>query len=253
MKGLILIFCLLSLILSCAPTLSFAQTPEDELALIIQSIPDKWWEGGWDKMAELKDFILRHPDYPELCARAQFYLACNYRIKGDLEGALREYSALIAVYPQVTSECAKAQFEIAQIYFHLFNDIPKAISAYKKVITDYPDSLSAPLAQLGVARSYRRQQDHANALAEYQKVIDNYPQSNKQHIEAYMDMADIAEEQADINNALSYYKSAYLICPLDDTETKEGITNAISNILNTKDIPAAQADEFIESLNNKNE
>lgn len=253
MRCFILVLSLLSLILSTTLTFSFAQTPEEELAAITQSIPQKWWEGGWDKMVELKDFISRYNDSPALCAQAQYYLACNYRIRGDLESALREYENLITTYPQITTECAKARFEIAQIYFHYLNDIPKAIAEYKKVITDYPDSLSAPMAQLGIARSYRRQQDHANALAEYQKVIDNYPQSNKQHIEAYMDMADIAEEQADINNALSYYRSAYLICPLDDTETKERITNAISNILNTKDIPMAQADEFIESLNNKKE
>lgn len=222
-----------------------AHTPQADLDVIKQDIPDKWWEGGWDKIDELKDFILRHRSSSDVCAQAQYYIGCNYKIKGDYASALTEYSNLIATYPKITQECAKAQFEIAQIYFLDLNDLPKAIAEYKKLLKNYPDNSLAPLAQISISRALRKQKDFTNALAEYQIVIDNYPLTKKQHVEAYMDMGDISKEQGEITKALSYYKKAYFACPFGDVETMQWTVDVICEALRAKDGTMATANQFL--------
>lgn len=222
-----------------------ASTSQAELNAIKQDIPNNWWEGGWDKVAELKDFISRNRGNPNTCAQAQYYLGCNYKVQGDYNNALAEYGNLIATYPQITSECAKAQFEMAQIYFYSLNDMQKATAEYKKLTTNYPDSSIAPLAQIALGRALRKQKDYAGALAEYQKVIDNYPQARKQQVEAYMDMGDMAKEQKDLTQALSYYKKAYLACPFGDTNAMQWVIDVTCETLRARDGTMASANQFL--------
>jgi len=222
-----------------------AQSPQAEFDVIRQGIPNNWWEGNWDKINELKEFVSKHGNSPNACAQARYYLGCNYKVQGDYTNALKEYNALINAYPQVTSECSKAQFEIAQIYFYCLNDIPKAIVEYKKMVAKYPNSWLAPLAEISLGRAYRRQKDYTSALAEYQKIIDNYPDARKQRVEAYMDMGDIAKDQGDISKAISNYKKAYLACPFGDTETMQWTVDVICEALRTKDGSMASANQFL--------
>jgi hypothetical protein len=104
------------------------QLARQPLEAILADIPPAWYEGGWDKRAELTQFIEAHPADTLLCARAQFYIASQSYAERNHQQAIQEYQQLIREYPSAWLECQKAQFEIGQIYLYQPNmiDLDKA-------------------------------------------------------------------------------------------------------------------------------
>ncbi len=132
-------------------------------------------------------------------------------LQGTLRGPL----------PQAERECAKAQFEIGQIYFYQLKDLPMANSAYQSVLNRYSDSFIAPTAHLMLARCLQGQDRVEEALVEYQKVAVTYTAAPLQQAMAHRDMANLLiEKKQDFTKAISHLKQAYLLCPLDEEATR---------------------------------
>ena len=162
-----------------------------QLSAITKDIPSNWWEGGWDKLYELKNFIREYPDAPNVCAEAQYYIGCYYHSQREYEKAVDEYSKVLKLYPSVAPQCAKAQYEIAQITLYSYNKPQEAIADYQKVITSYPNDPLAPICQLAIGRANSKLGNTAQAKVELQKVIDNYPTAYTQKREAVSDLKEI--------------------------------------------------------------
>ncbi len=79
-----------------------------------------------------------------------------------------------------------AQYHIASIYFHVFQDYPRAIKEFNKVIEDYPDSELADDAMWTIGECYwaqatlvtppRGETDEQQAYVRIQRITDRYPQ-----------------------------------------------------------------------------
>ena len=63
------------------------------------------------------------------------------------EDAIKSYERLLTQFKESSIALDKAQFNIAGIYQFALNDKPKAIAAYEKVLTDFPQSLLADTAR----------------------------------------------------------------------------------------------------------
>ncbi len=247
MKTIMTIFFLVLLILFNVSSLVFSaeKNADTELSSITKDIPGMWWDGGWDKLSELQNFILDHPKNQAQCARAQYYIGCYYYSKQEFQKAIDAYKVVISSYPSVKSDCSNAQFEIAQITLNSFNKPKDAIQEYKKVISSYPDTWPAGVSQLEIGRSYRKLQNNNQAKIELQKVVDKYPFAQKQQTEALIELGDIAVSSGAGKEAVSYYKKAYSLCPLDDLNTLTQIIDKICQGFKALDNSVARANQFI--------
>ena len=63
------------------------------------------------------------------------------------DDAIKSYERLLTQFKESSIALDKAQFNIAGIYQFALNDKPKAIAAYEKVLTDFPQSLLADIAR----------------------------------------------------------------------------------------------------------
>ena len=159
-------------------TISFATTPQEELQQILQQIPTEWWNGGWDKLAELEAFIQAHPKYPDLCATAQFYIAACYNGKKQYERSVAAHEALLTTYP-TSKECPKSLWEIGYIRHHRLKDLAGAIEAYKKIVNRYGESEQAPKAMLALGTVYHKARQNEAAIQAYQDLLRIYPQTDE--------------------------------------------------------------------------
>ena len=228
-----------------SPGFSDEATAQAQFSGITKDIPYSWWDGGWDKLKELQGFISSNPDSTAFCAKAQYYIGCYYYSTQQYQKAIEAYGTVLKAYPSIASECGDAQFEIAQITLNCLNRPKEAIIEYQKVISNYPNSWSAPIAQLAIARIYIKQQDKAHAKSELQKVIDNYPLAKKQRAEASMDLGDMSASEGANKEALSYYKKAYLAWPPEDSSGIVQVMEKIYEGFRNLDNSVARANQFV--------
>lgn len=228
------------------------QLARQPLEAILADIPAAWYEGGWDKRAELLQLIAEHPTDALLCARAQFYVASQYYAERDHQRAIQEYQKLIREYPSAWLECQKAQFEIGQIYLYRLDNPDQALREYQRVIQDYPRGFMAARAQLMIGRAYRRLGDVALALEAYRKVSLDYPQYRHEVTEARIDEANLLMDHALADariaasqQALSALKQAYLNCLAEDTALMEQIFEGVARAFRALDGSMARANAFI--------
>ncbi len=199
MKKLLLFFFAIFMLFTGVQNLYPDEQSEAWLKAITDSIPEEWWYGGWNKLGELRDFISENPDDFASCARAQYYIGCNYHSKGKHEEAINEYNLVLSLYPSAAFECARAQYEIAQITLYSFNKPEEAVIGYRKVVEKYPDDAVAPVCQLCIGRAYMKLGNMDQAASELQKVLDNYPSAKTQADEARADLKSINENRGSAN------------------------------------------------------
>ena len=247
-----LIFIAIIIILLTTPLSVFSaeNSPEVEFSNITRHIPWNWWEEGWDKLQELQTFISNYPDKPLLCAQAQYHIGCFYFSIKEYNKAIDAYKTLLYAYPQVTHECQKAQYEIAQIYMNHLNDPEKAIPEYQKVASDYPKTKFTPIAYLMLGRAYVQ---HGNPMAAedaFKKVIDGFPEARHQQFETYIELGDLSINQFALSPenrekgswAISYYKHAYLLC---EPNAVSFVIDKISQAFRKLDMSMVRANQFI--------
>jgi tetratricopeptide (TPR) repeat protein len=221
---------------------------EEKFSEIASGIPNFWWDGGWDKLSDLKTFISENPEEAALCAKAQYYIGCYYYSKQQYQKAIDEYRMIIKNYPSVPAECAKAQFEIGQITLNCLNKPEEAISEYRKVISKYPNDGVAPMCQLAIGRAYIKIKDKAHAKEELQKLIDSYAgaaQPKKQQAEAYVELGDMYVSDNQYKEALSCFKKAFLGCPPADSDMMVLIMDKIYESFRGLDDSVVRANQFI--------
>jgi len=223
-----------------------------ELSVITKDIPAAWWDGGWNKLDELQNFIAKYPDKPLLSAQAQYYVGCYYYSIKDYSSAIRGYEAVMTNYPAAEVFCVKAQYEIAQIYLNCLHEPDTAIREYEKILSNYSDMNLRPIAQLMIGKAYADLEDYAKAEEAYKKVVEDYPKAARQRFEAYMGLGDSLMSQASnttdkakISSAISYYKKAYQICPLEETNLLQYAISKIYEALKYLDNSVVRANKFI--------
>ncbi|MDP3786414.1 MAG: tetratricopeptide repeat protein [Candidatus Omnitrophota bacterium] len=245
MKNFLFIMSMVMVLSSLTPAFSQTNLPQTELDTITSDIPTNWWDSGWDEIGDLKAFITKYPNKPSLCAKAQYYIGCYYYSIREYAKAIDSYRTLIDAYPTVTPECSKAQFEIAQVYLNCLDNPKQAITEYQKLIQNYPKNSTTPMAQLMIGRAYLKQKNMARAKVELQKVISNYPWAQRQSVEAYCDLGDVALQESKTKEAISYYKKAYSICPLSESNTLQWVMDKIYQGVRTLDGSLARANQFV--------
>lgn len=166
------------LLLSSFGSISFALTPQEELQQILNQIPSDWWNGGWDKLAELENFIVQHPDQSDLCATARFYIGAYYNGVKQYEKSIEAHEALLTKYP-TAKECVKSLWEIGYIQHHRLKILSAAIQAYQRIINKYGGTAEAPKAMLAVGQIYHRARQSDAAIQMYQDLLSVYPESDE--------------------------------------------------------------------------
>ncbi len=252
---LVVFFCFVSLF---AFKIINAQATRIVLDEIIEDIPEKWWEGGWDKKDELLSFIQAHSaNNREALAKAQYWIGCYYYSQRDNEAAIAAFEELVEDYVDCWFACAKARFEIGQVYVHRIYDYDKAIINFRKVISCYPKCEVTPQAQRMIGYALWQMGKKEEALNEYSKVWNSYPQAKLEIAKAYWESGNLSFQQAlsskiskdkkkaELTQALSFYKQAYLYCPDEESELAEWIVDAIINSFKIIDGNRQRADDFI--------
>lgn len=102
---------------------------------------------------------------------------------------------------------AKEQLEYAQ-ELEKGKKYKAATKAYNALVYEWPTALEAPIAQLGVARTFELREKHLKAFKEYQYLIDNY---DIRHLPRGISFTDILNSQFRIANYyLAKLKNSFL-------------------------------------------
>ncbi|MCK5706355.1 MAG: tetratricopeptide repeat protein [Candidatus Aureabacteria bacterium] len=257
MKKIFVLFFMVLVLLSTSQ-ICLAQVNNISIDEIINEIPEVWWEGGWNKTLELNQFINNNLQNKQQCAKAQYWIACNHYANRDYKRAIDEFNIVLEQYSGSWGECVKAQFEIAQIYLYKLKEYEKALTAYNKVLSNYPDQKNLPAqSQRMIAYTYNRMKNNEKAYDEYKKVWENYSESKLEVTKAYWETAemissgcykqDLTEEEKKqkLEGSLSLYKKAYIYCPVDEVEVMEWIIDSVVRTFKFLDGNSKRANAFI--------
>ncbi len=89
--------------------------------------------------------------------------------------ALKRYSEAIRTYRQVADQAGDyALYQIAQSFYNS-GEAFDAISAFRNLLREYPESEWAEEAQYNLGYIFFQNQDYDQAIAEYQSLIETYP------------------------------------------------------------------------------
>jgi tetratricopeptide (TPR) repeat protein len=104
---------------------------------------------------------------------ARYYMAECYGRKGDMTRALQELRAVVDSAPD-TKEARNA-LHLMGCFLKDAGRCGEARTAFREVISRWPGSPEAALAQLSIGQAYRAEGKQAEGLEAYQKVLDIYP------------------------------------------------------------------------------
>ncbi|MFH1777395.1 MAG: tetratricopeptide repeat protein [Candidatus Omnitrophota bacterium] len=257
--NLIITILFLSLVVFFSAKIITAQGTRIALDEIIEDIPEQWWDGGWNKIEELTNFIQQNQHKnQEVLAKAQYWIGCNYYAIREHKRAIAAFAAIMEKYPESWLACAKAQFEIGQVNLHRLYDYNNALSAYTKVLREYPECEVSAQAQRMIAYTYFQMKDYAKAKGEYEKVWQNYPNVKMEAAKAYWELGEMLfqqcfepgitdkEKNQKVKESLSAYKQAYLYCPSDEADVSEWTIDSIVRAFKYLDCNTTRADQFIQ-------
>lgn len=157
---------------------AFAISSQEELQQILNQIPSEWWNGGWDDLVELESFIQAHPEHPDMCATAQFYIGAYYNGVKEYEKSVRAHQTLLTKYP-MSKECGKSLWEIGYIQQHRLKNLAEAIRVYQQIINNYGESEEAPKAMLALGIVYHKVRQSDAAIRTYQDLLRKYPDADE--------------------------------------------------------------------------
>jgi len=94
----------------------------------------------------------------------------------DPNSALFSYEEFIRLSKDPTSQY-EVQKRIADLYFEHVENLEKAITAYRRLMSLSPNSLESDSFQYRIANAYYRQNEFAQARIEYESLIEKFPKS----------------------------------------------------------------------------
>ena len=102
-----------------------------------------------------------------------YYTAYEKYQDGDYAGAVSDFSAFVAAYPE-SSLADNAQFWIGECYYSQ-GEYEMAILEYDKVINTYADADKVPSAYLKIGYAFSELGDEGSARAFLMELIEKYP------------------------------------------------------------------------------
>lgn len=168
----ILTMCLLG-----APTVSRADTPEEQLQFASGLYAQKLWGLAADK---LRAFVAAYPNHPRAKYAAYqlggaLYRAQNDKGEVDYAAAAAAYERALTKYPDAKLS-APARFELGDAYFNL-KKYDKAVAAQTAFLKSNPPAEQAAQANYWLGESFYALNKRGEAQAAYQKVLASYPKS----------------------------------------------------------------------------
>jgi len=100
------------------------------------------YEASWKTLQKL----LKDENRPDKIAQARVLKARLLIAQGDTEQGIAEVADITKSYPR-TQSSAEANYYLGEYYFYQAGDLTKAMTAYNKVRTEFPNSELATIAQ----------------------------------------------------------------------------------------------------------
>jgi TolA-binding protein len=149
--------------------------PNDSLAeQAKQTLSSSYYMSGQENPQFLNEFIEQFPSDPK-AALAHYNLAVDYYEKGNKEQALEEFRKVVINFPE-TEYAEDAQVNIIKI-FDEQKDYEKLVSEANLFAEYFPDSKNAPLALFYMGSGYFYLGDYGKAIGAFKKIITDYPDS----------------------------------------------------------------------------
>jgi len=121
---------------------------------------------------KFREITIRYPMWPN-SAQAQFNIGQLYAMQGNLSKGRDEFYVILKDYPENKDMCAKALFMIAMSY-EKGDDWPKALEAFNKITSGYPETGSALQVPVHIAEYYKLKGKNEEASAAYSAAIEKY-------------------------------------------------------------------------------
>ncbi len=165
-------------------------------------------------------------DFPQsrLVDDAYYQLGMTQLLTGQNERALESFKKLLEAFP--TSPWSdKAQYQYGKTKLVL-NRIAEAKTAFQKLVREYPGSPEIPLAIIGLADCFKKENLHYEALKELLGFDKLYPESDLQGL-VYFNIAECYRALGDNEKADSYYQKVVSLYP-DSFEAEEANKRILS-------------------------
>ena len=105
--------------------------------------------------------------------QASYDAAFNALKGGDYKRAIEGFTGFVATYPQ-SPLASNAQYWLGEAHY-VNRQYPDAITAFQKVVTDWPDSRKAPDAMVKVGFTQSAMGKNGEARATLEQVLRKYP------------------------------------------------------------------------------
>jgi TolA-binding protein len=149
--------------------------PNDSLAEEAkQTLSSAYYMSGQENPQLLNEFIEQFPSDPK-AALAHYNLAVDLYEKGNKEQALEEFRKVVINFPE-TEYAEDAQVNVIKI-FDERKDYEKLVSEANLFTEYFPDSKKAPLALFYKGSGYFYLGDYGKAIEAFRKIISDYPDS----------------------------------------------------------------------------
>jgi len=143
--------------ISKAATIEYKEAKKAFDRLAASSRLRKYRKNWLEVIGRFRRVYLRHPDDPEIAPKALFMMARCYtglygysRRMSDIQEAIERYQVLVERFP-LSRLADDALYEIGQIY-KMTGRPSSAITAWKRVVQEYPNGSHARLARQRLAR-----------------------------------------------------------------------------------------------------
>jgi len=148
--------------------------------------------------AQLRRALAEDPGNPQ-AAKAQYTIAVCCLKLGKKQKAMLELAKLRQRYGHIHGLVARAELQLAQLYFDE-GDYTNAAKRASWILNNEGDSEFAPAARLLLGDIAWKAKRTENAIKHYQRVSADYP-STREALEAHLKLAKIYQERKEFDKA----------------------------------------------------
>ena len=143
----------------------------------------------------------------------------------DFQRAVADYEALIQRYPGQDTTLS-ALLTVAELHAHKLGNVPGAIGAYQRVVSEFGGRPEARGAQLAIVSHYFRQKDYNQARLEADVLVHHWPHS-AEATQAQFETADAYFGQKRFAEAIALYER--LFADRQDTSLRALVSYELGN------------------------